>query len=71
MKHFFIILIRVYKLLLSPLLSKRVCCKFHPTCSDYAIGVLNKYGTAIGLKKTISRLSRCNPYNGDSCIDYP
>jgi len=71
MKYLLIGLIRLYKLFVSPILSRRIYCKFHPTCSDYAIEALNKYGVVRGLKKIINRLRRCNPYNGDSCIDYP
>jgi putative membrane protein insertion efficiency factor len=71
MKRFLIILIKIYKLILSPVLSKKLRCRFYPTCSDYAIMSLNKYGSKIGIKKVINRLCRCNPYNGESCIDYP
>jgi putative membrane protein insertion efficiency factor len=71
MKKILIAFVRIYKLTLSPLLSKKLHCRFHPTCSDYAIMAVDKYGIKIGIKKAISRLHRCNPYNGDSCIDYP
>lgn len=71
MKYILIIFIRAYKLVLSPILSKRLCCRFYPTCSDYAIMALHKYGIKTGLKKILNRLRRCNPYNGDSCIDFP
>jgi uncharacterized protein len=70
-KELLITFIKIYKLILSPLLSKKLRCRFHPTCSDYAIMSLNKYGVKIGIKKAINRLHRCNPYNGESCIDYP
>jgi len=71
MKYLLIAIIRLYQLFVSPILSRRIRCKFHPTCSDYAIEALDKYGAVVGLKKIIHRLRRCNPYNGDSCIDYP
>jgi hypothetical protein len=71
MNYLFITTIKLYKFLVSPVLSRWVHCKFYPTCSDYAIEALNKYGTVVGLKKTVTRLRRCNPYNGESCIDYP
>jgi hypothetical protein len=63
--------IKLYKLILSPILSKKLRCRFYPTCSDYAIMSLDKYGVNIGIKKVINRLRRCNSYNGESCIDYP
>ena len=38
-------------------------CRFQPTCSEYAIDAINKYGPLKGLIKTIWRLLRCNPFN--------
>ncbi|HHT9138411.1 MAG TPA: membrane protein insertion efficiency factor YidD [Candidatus Wunengus sp. YC60] len=71
MKYLLIGIIRLYQWFISPILSLRIRCKFYPTCSDYAIKALSKYGTAVGIKKAINRWRSCNPYNGDSCIDYP
>ena len=39
-------------------------CRFHPTCSQYAIDALNKYGAARGAWKTIKRIARCHPFGG-------
>ena len=39
-------------------------CRFHPTCSQYAIDALNKYGAARGTWKTIKRIARCRPFGG-------
>ncbi|MFH1890703.1 MAG: membrane protein insertion efficiency factor YidD [Candidatus Kuenenbacteria bacterium] len=36
-------------------------CKFHPTCSDYAIQAVSRYGALKGGWKAIKRLFRCNP----------
>jgi len=66
-----IILIRIYQKLFSPILSRKIKCRFYPTCSEYAIQSIRKYGTIEGLKKTFGRLKRCNQYNLESCIDYP
>jgi hypothetical protein len=71
MSKILIAFIKIYKLILSPLLSKKLRCRFYPTCSDYAIMSLDKHGLKAGVKKIINRLQRCNPYNGESCIDYP
>jgi len=38
-------------------------CRFHPTCSDYAIQALEKYGFIKGGIKAIWRVLRCNPFN--------
>lgn len=71
MRYLLILIIRIYQFYISPILSRRMRCKFYPTCSDYAIEALKKYGVVAGLRKIVHRLRRCNPYNGDSCIDYP
>lgn len=47
----------------------RNSCRFQPSCSNYTIIALEKYGTVIGTVKGISRLLRCRaPYGG---IDVP
>lgn len=46
----------------------RLRCCFTPSCSDYTILALKKYGTVIGGMKSINRLIRCRPPGG---IDYP
>lgn len=38
-------------------------CRFHPTCSEYAIGVIQKHGIIKGGLKTAWRVLRCNPFN--------
>lgn len=38
-------------------------CRFSPTCSEYGIKALQKYGFCRGLLKTIWRILRCNPWN--------
>jgi putative component of membrane protein insertase Oxa1/YidC/SpoIIIJ protein YidD len=49
--------------------SRRRMCLFKPTCSEYAILALNKYGSIRGTIKTIDRLKRCK--GGKYHIDYP
>ncbi|PKL91293.1 MAG: membrane protein insertion efficiency factor YidD [Candidatus Goldiibacteriota bacterium HGW-Goldbacteria-1] len=68
MKHIFIFLIKGYKKLISPLLPKS--CRFYPTCSEYAIEALDKYGIIKGTAKSIYRVLRCNPWNKGG-IDRP
>lgn len=64
--------IRVYQKTLSPILRRKgVRCRFYPTCSQYAIMAIQKYGLLVGMKKTYFRLLRCRPDNFDSCIDFP
>ena len=38
-------------------------CRFLPTCSEYSIQAIKKYGTIKGVKMSISRILRCNPFN--------
>lgn len=58
--------------MLSPILRKvGVQCRFYPSCSNYAILAIQNYGWFKGVQKTYSRLIRCNPYNLESCIDFP
>jgi len=46
-------------------------CRFYPSCSNYGILALKKYGFFNGWLKTIGRIFRCNPKNFNSCVDYP
>lgn len=38
-------------------------CRFHPTCSEYAVQALGKYGLIKGMYMSISRLLRCHPWS--------
>lgn len=66
-----LLLISLYKIIISPIISNWICCRFHPTCSEYASECFQKYAFNIALKKTFLRLTRCNPMNRDTCIDFP
>ncbi len=66
-----IFLIVIYQKFLSPTLFRRLKCRFHPTCSEYAIIAIKKYGLFLGIKKSYHRLSKCRPDNLDTCIDLP
>ena len=54
-------LIRFYQILISPYLGSN--CKFSPTCSNYAIEALKKYGPIKGSFLSIIRILKCNPWN--------
>jgi putative membrane protein insertion efficiency factor len=54
-------LLYVYRLLVSPLLPR--ACRFHPTCSQFALDALREHGTVPGVRLTIARLARCHPWN--------
>ncbi|MDH4069301.1 MAG: membrane protein insertion efficiency factor YidD [Ignavibacteria bacterium] len=61
MKRLLIGTIRLYQLTISPLFAGS--CRFHPSCSQYAIDAMNKYGAASGTVRSIKRLFRCHPFN--------
>ena len=53
--------IRLYQLLLSPMLGER--CKYYPSCSEYAVQAVTRYGILRGLVLAGWRLLRCNPWS--------
>ena len=61
MKKLFIVLIRVYQWTISPFLGNN--CRFSPTCSEYAIEALRKYGAIKGLFLAAKRLVKCHPFH--------
>ena len=64
MKRLLLGLIRLYRRYLSPLRPGK--CRFIPTCSEYGLEAIEKYGAAKGSRLTFKRLLRCNPfYRGD------
>ncbi|MCY3723268.1 MAG: membrane protein insertion efficiency factor YidD [Candidatus Poribacteria bacterium] len=54
-------LIRFYRRFLSPFFPPS--CRFYPTCSQYALQALKRYGALKGCWLTIKRLSKCHPYH--------
>ena len=61
------LLVRGYQALVSPLLRPR--CKYHPTCSQYALDALREFGFLRGSALAGWRLLRCNPWS-DGGVDY-
>jgi putative membrane protein insertion efficiency factor len=64
---FLILPIRIYQLTISPLLGD--VCRYHPSCSKYAVGALNIHGPFKGLVLIAYRLVRCTPFTRGG-IDY-
>ena len=54
--------IRVYRLTLSPIIGNQ--CRFLPTCSQYMLDAVDKYGPYRGFLKGLRRISRCHPLGG-------
>ncbi len=60
LKKIFIFPVRLYQLIISPWLPN--ACRFHPTCSQYMIEAIQKYGVLKGGWLGIKRISRCHPW---------
>ncbi|MBC8386976.1 MAG: membrane protein insertion efficiency factor YidD [Actinobacteria bacterium] len=61
MKRVLIFIIKIYKKIVSPTLPKS--CRFYPTCSEYALQAICKYGALKGSVMSAYRVLRCNPFN--------
>jgi putative membrane protein insertion efficiency factor len=62
-------LIKIYQWVISPAIGPR--CRYTPTCSQYAIGALKKYGIFKGTWLTIKRVARCHPWGGHGVDPVP
>jgi len=60
MKEFLVFLVKFYIKNLSPL--KGPCCRFYPSCSQYALESLEKHGVLRGGFMSIKRILKCNPF---------
>lgn len=56
-----VLLVRGYQGIVSPWLAPR--CRFHPSCSSYAIEALQQHGALRGMWLTLRRLGRCHPFH--------
>lgn len=61
LKKIFLLLIRFYQVGISPLIGPR--CRFQPTCSQYAIIAINRYGVVKGTYLAVRRLLKCHPFH--------
>ena len=59
--------IRAYQKVISPMFPRR--CKYHPTCSQYAVDAIREFGVARGMVLASWRLLRCNPWSHGG-VDY-
>ena len=64
-----VLLVRFYQICISPL--KPSCCRFTPTCSQYALEALRKYGVFKGTWLAIKRILRCHPWGGSGYDPVP
>ena len=62
MKRFLILLVKFYRKFISPL-KRRPTCIYSPTCSEYALQALQKYGAVKGTYLAVKRILRCHPFH--------
>jgi len=61
MKRMFILLIKFYRMFISPL--KPPSCRYIPTCSEYTLIAIEKYGAFRGGWMGVKRILRCHPFH--------
>ncbi len=61
MKSILILLIKFYRKFISPLLGSN--CRFQPTCSQYSLSAIEKYGAIKGVKLSFKRIIKCHPFH--------
>ena len=64
-----ILLIKIYQYTLSPFIGRN--CRYTPTCSNYGIEAIRKYGAIKGGWLTIKRIASCNPWGGSGYDPVP
>ncbi|MBA2343391.1 MAG: membrane protein insertion efficiency factor YidD [Thermoleophilaceae bacterium] len=60
--------VRLYQRVISPVIPRR--CKYHPSCSEYAVQSIQRFGILRGLVLAAWRLMRCNPWSHGG-VDFP
>jgi putative membrane protein insertion efficiency factor len=64
-----IVLLKAYRKLISPLYGE--VCRYHPSCSRYALEAVQQSGVVIGSALAIARIVRCNPWSRGGVDDPP
>lgn len=62
-------LVKFYQGAISPL--SPAACRYHPTCSQYAVEAINRYGALKGGWLALKRISRCHPWGGSGYDPVP
>ena len=68
MKRLLLAVIRIYRKYISPM--RPPCCRFIPTCSQYAQEAVEKYGALKGGWLALCRILRCHPFHRQKTIEY-
>ena len=61
MRFALIALVKAYRYVVSPLIGPS--CRFHPSCSEYAVGALRRFGALRGSWLAVRRIARCHPWH--------
>jgi len=61
LKYLVLSLLRLYRLLISPILGAN--CRFYPSCSNYSMEAIDKYGPFKGGALSLKRIAKCHPLN--------
>ena len=69
MKKVLIRALGIYQKLFSPLIGPS--CRFHPTCSQYAVEAIERFGVRRGFFLSIKRISKCHPWGGSGVDPVP
>lgn len=69
MKRIFLLLIRFYQVVISPL--KPPTCRFYPTCSSYAATAIQRFGVMRGGYLAIKRILKCHPFHRGGVDEVP
>lgn len=69
LKGVFIFLIKFYRKWISPL--KPPSCRFYPTCSQYALTAVEKYGPIRGGWLAVKRIFKCHPFHSGGIDEVP
>jgi len=67
--YIFALPVRAYRLIFSPWVGHG--CRYHPTCSAYALQALEKHGAIKGSWLAIRRIGRCHPWGGSGIDEVP
>ena len=69
MKYIFLGIIKLYRLTLSKILPP--CCRYYPSCSEYGLTAIRRFGAVMGGYLTLWRIMRCNPYGAGGIDPVP
>jgi len=69
MRKLIVAILRLYQLLLSPLLPS--ACRYYPSCSEYMRQAVEKHGVARGIWMGAKRLLRCHPFHAGGLDPVP